>query len=93
MKKLFMFFLFIVITISIWAGQNDILTITHFSTSLNQEKTFKVYFPPDAKADEKFPVLFVLHGAYGNYANWVDKTNIEDLADNSRWWRIWLVCR
>ena len=82
MKKLFMFFLFIVITISIWAGQNDILTITHFSPALNQEKTFRIYFPPGAKADEKFPVLFVLHGAYGCYKDWIDRTNIEDLADN-----------
>ena len=84
MKRLFVLVLLVLLSISLYATSKDIFTITHFSTTLNQEKTFRVYFPPDAKADEKFPVLFVLHGAYGGYKDWVDRTNIEDLADNYR---------
>jgi len=84
MKRLFIFVLLILLSISIYAASKDILTITHFSTTLNQEKIFRVYFPPDAKPGEKFPVLFVLHGAYGGYKDWIDRTNIEDLADNYR---------
>ncbi len=84
MKRLSLVIFLLIISIIVWSGQNDILTITHHSKSLNQEKTFQVYFPPDSRPDERFPVLFVLHGAYGDYANWIDKTNIEDLADNYR---------
>ncbi|MCK4818989.1 esterase family protein, partial [bacterium] len=84
MKKLILLLLFVIAFSAVFAGQNDILTITHYSESLNREKTFQIYFPPDAKGDERFPVLFVLHGAYGSYRDWVNRTNIEDLADNYR---------
>jgi S-formylglutathione hydrolase FrmB/lysophospholipase L1-like esterase len=84
MKKLILLLLFVIAFSAVFAGQNDILTITHYSQSLNREKTFQIYFPPDATESERFPVLFVLHGAYGNYTNWVNRTNIEDLADNYR---------
>lgn len=80
-----LFLLVLVIISSVaFAGQSDILTITHFSKTLNKEKTFQVYIPPDAKAGERFPVLYVLHGAYGCYSDWVSRTSIEDLADNYR---------
>lgn len=84
MKRLVLLLLFLLVLCPVFAGQQDILTITHYSECLHQEKTFEVYFPPDAKPGERFPVLFVLHGAYGNYANWVNLTNIEDLADKYR---------
>ncbi|MFH0793121.1 MAG: alpha/beta hydrolase-fold protein [bacterium] len=68
----------------VWGASQDILTITHFSKTLNREKTFQVYVPLDSKPGERFPVLFVLHGAWGSYSDWVSKTTIEDLADNYR---------
>jgi len=68
----------------VYGSSENILTITHHSNSLNAEKTFKVYFPPEAKPGERFPVLFILHGAYGSCEDWIAKTNVEDLADNYR---------
>jgi S-formylglutathione hydrolase FrmB/lysophospholipase L1-like esterase len=85
MKRLFCLILFIIlITGSAWCAEKDILTITHFSDCLNKEKTFKVYFPPDAKKGEKFPVLFILHGAYGGHEDWIAQTDVENLADKYR---------
>jgi S-formylglutathione hydrolase FrmB/lysophospholipase L1-like esterase len=82
MKKRIFVALFLIVFSIVFAGQNDILTITHYSESLHTEKTFQIYLPPDAERDERFPVLFVLHGAYGRYSDWVNRTNIEDLADH-----------
>jgi len=64
--------------------QENILTIAHFSSALNREKSFKIYIPPDAGLQERFPVLFILHGAYGSCEDWVKKTNVADLADRFR---------
>ncbi len=84
MKRLIGLLVFVFLAAPLWAGEADILTITHFSPALNREKTFQVYSPPDAKPGEKFPVLFVLHGAWGSYKDWVSNTNIDGLADNYR---------
>ncbi|MCX7765805.1 MAG: alpha/beta hydrolase-fold protein, partial [Candidatus Sumerlaeia bacterium] len=77
-------FLFLWVWIGSYARQTDIISITHHSKTLNRQKNFYVYIPPDAQPGEKFPVLYVLHGAYGNYTDWVMRTNIEDLAENYR---------
>lgn len=72
-----------------FAGLNEIITIHHFSNILNKTTTFQVYLPPDISsttenAGTRFPVLYVLHGAWGSYVDWITKTDIEDLADNYR---------
>ena len=75
---------FLFVTNLVHAGPENILTITHFSDTLQKEKTFKVYFPDSAEAGEKFPVLFMLHGAWGGCEDWVARTSVEDLADHYR---------
>lgn len=84
MLRKFFVFLFIAIWIGGYAKQSDIFTITHHSKTLNRQKNFYAYIPADAKPGERFPVLYVLHGAYGSYTDWVTRTNIEDLAENYR---------
>jgi S-formylglutathione hydrolase FrmB/lysophospholipase L1-like esterase len=84
MKRCLWLFVFLTALSAVFAAKEDILTITHYSKSLHREKTFQVYFPPDAKAGEKFPVLFMLHGAWGSYHDWVSLTSVADLADNYR---------
>jgi S-formylglutathione hydrolase FrmB/lysophospholipase L1-like esterase len=85
MKKICWFFLILLIlTTGLFAGAEDIVTQTHFSTTLNKEKTFKVYVPKGLKTGERFPVLYILHGAYGSCEDWVSKTRVKDLADNYR---------
>ncbi|MBQ7690552.1 MAG: esterase family protein [Muribaculaceae bacterium] len=39
------------------------------------------YFDPDLQ-DEQFPVIYLLHGAYGNYSNWPEKADLDDMASD-----------
>ena len=70
-----------------------ILTCTCFSTTLKQNVTFNAVVPtPEgneqvtdqqtkSRADgDGFPVVYLLHGAYGNYASWGRFSNIERYA-------------
>ena len=84
MKRLIAILIAVCLAGLCFGKQENILTITHFSPRLNKEKSFKIYTPPDAKPEERFPVLYILHGAYGSHEDWVAKTNVEDLADRYR---------
>lgn len=39
------------------------------------------YYDPDLQ-EELFPVLYLLHGAWGQYNNWPNKADLDDLASN-----------
>lgn len=67
-----------------FATRANLLTIGHYSKALQQHRTFQVYLPSAAEPTSGFPVLFVLHGAYGDYKDWPEKTDILDLADAYR---------
>ncbi|MBN1901916.1 hypothetical protein JW926_11390 [Candidatus Sumerlaeota bacterium] len=85
MKRMLRLFLILcILTPLIQAGSEDILILTHFSSTLNKEKSLKVYFPKEAKPGEKLPVLYILHGAYGSFEDWASKTRVKDLADHYR---------
>lgn len=69
------------------------LTCTCFSTTLRQNITFNAAVPtPEGNEQvtdyqtrtqaegDGFPVLYLLHGAYGNYASWMRFSNIERYA-------------
>lgn len=68
----------------VFAARENIRELTHQSESLGIEKSLYVYVPSNAEEDERFPVLFVLHGAWGSYKDWVEKTDIEEIADHYR---------
>ena len=84
MKRVLIIIALFLMAALVCASGHDILTITHYSKNLDREKTFKVFFPPNAKPDDEFPVLFVLHGAWGSCEDWVERTDVEDLAENYR---------
>lgn len=84
MKRLIALLIFILALNTSFAKKEDVTTVTHFSKYLNSEKSFRIYIPPDAKPGEKFPVLFIMHGAYGSFKDWTDKTNVAELADGFR---------
>lgn len=46
------------------------LTITHQSAVLGRERTLKVYVPDSREPGQRFPVLYLLHGAYGSHEDW-----------------------
>ena len=64
------------------AGQ--IMEITHQSEALGREQPFSIYLPPAAEEGERFPVLYVLHGAWGGHRDWPTSGNAGGLAAHYR---------
>lgn len=54
-----------------------------WSPTLQQEMTFRIYLPPRYFSDDerRYPTLYLLHGAGGNYTEWSDSFLPEQLDD------------
>jgi S-formylglutathione hydrolase FrmB len=83
----FLFFIAFTQTVAL-AAKVD--TVETFSTAMN--KTIKaVVVTPDAYAKLKsMPVVYLLHGAGGNYKNWVD--NVPEIKSMADQYQVILVC-
>jgi putative tributyrin esterase len=55
---------------------------TFHSASLQRDMRYRVLFPPDYGRGGRFPVLYLLHGLYGDYQNWDTRTKLENYARN-----------
>lgn len=65
-------------------GQSRIETFTVPSTILGTEKTCTVYLPAGYDAStEQYPVLYLLHGAYGCHTDWTTKGDVQRIADDA----------
>lgn len=62
----------------------SILTVSLNSKLMAREMSYRVIFPVNynqkAKAGERFPVLYLLHGLGGHFDNWTDKTKLAEYA-------------
>jgi putative tributyrin esterase len=54
------------------------------STSLERDMRYRVIFPRDYNRGGRFPVLYLLHGLYGDYLNWDTRTGLQNYAQNLR---------
>ena len=54
------------------------------STLMARDMLYRVILPTDAKAGEKFSVIYLLHGLTGHFSNWTDKTKLVDYAARHR---------
>lgn len=80
MKRIILFVWFY--TISLLALASDVDTIAVFSPSMNKDVKTVIILPDDYEQSADFPVVYLLHGYGGNYANWVNKAPvIKELAD------------
>lgn len=52
------------------------------SASLQRDMHYRVLFPRDYASGGRFPVLYLLHGLYGDYLNWDMRTHLENYARN-----------
>jgi putative tributyrin esterase len=52
------------------------------SLSLNRDMHYRTLLPRDYDNGGRFPVLYLLHGVYGDYQNWDTRTGLEDYAQN-----------
>lgn len=66
-------------------------TLEIFSKAMNRNvKTVLITPSTYAGSDKKFPVVYLLHGAFGNYANWVTRVpHIKELAERLQ---VMIVC-
>ncbi|MCW3467516.1 alpha/beta hydrolase [Chitinophaga nivalis] len=82
MKKYITFFLFI----SLWQTTRATVTDTVAIYSNAMHTSYKcVVITPDAagKGTQRFPVVYLLHGHGGNYANWINKVPaLQELAES-----------
>ena len=70
MKKYFLS-LIVLLTFSVGASASKIVTDSIFSKKLNCWQKYNVYLPTGfEKSGKQYPVVYLLHGLYGNYSNW-----------------------
>ncbi|MGH9514674.1 MAG: alpha/beta hydrolase [Terriglobales bacterium] len=50
------------------------------SASLQREMHYRIVLPEDYRNGGRFPVLYLLHGIFGDYKNWDNRTHLEDYA-------------
>ena len=78
MKYLRNLLLLIAFCIPFWAySQHTLIKDSLMSPSLDAMKYFYV-LKPENKGQDKVPVIYMLHGAWGNYKNWIEKTSIQE---------------
>jgi putative tributyrin esterase len=53
-----------------------------YSISLQRNVRYRVLLPKDYGNGGRFPVLYLLHGVYGDYRNWDTSTGLENYARN-----------
>ncbi len=67
-------------------GPLEVRTEKLESKLMGREMPFRVILPKGyddaADASKRYPVIYLLHGLTGNYANWTDRT---DIAEAARW--------
>jgi len=65
------------------AAKGRVVTEHFASAALGVDKAVVVYLPAgyDASASARYPVLYYLHGLFGNETNWIDGGKLDAVAD------------
>ena len=83
--------LFLFILLSAVANAAAVDTIAIYSSSMHRNvKTVVIRPSAYGEKDKRFPVVYLLHGAFGSYSNWIRKVpHIQQLADQ---YQLMIVC-
>jgi S-formylglutathione hydrolase FrmB len=54
--------------------------IRFFSRSLDREMTYRVFLPAEMPPGRKFPVVYLLHGAWTDFRDWSNSSNVSEYA-------------
>ncbi|MBK8346554.1 MAG: hypothetical protein IPL08_02660 [Saprospiraceae bacterium] len=85
--KMFHYFLTLVfLTTSLLSfGQTgNVLSITNKSKVLNKDVSYSIYLPPSyEKSTRSYPVLYLFHGMWGDYTDWVNKGEVATIANKA----------
>src|SRR6476659_6476171 len=61
----------------------DVETIQFKSELIGQVLPYNALLPAGyARSNKRYPVLYLLHGLFGRYDDWVSRTNLADYAAN-----------
>ena len=72
---------------NLWELKNYTLTDTQKGTveflsfpskALNADWEYGVYLPPNYDSKNSYPIIYLLHGAYGDHTDWVKQGNVYD---------------
>jgi enterochelin esterase-like enzyme len=64
------------------AGRGRLLHVTFYSPSLHRQADYLVYLPPGYNVARRYPVYYLLHGAPGRPAVFIDIANMDVRLDN-----------
>ena len=80
MKKI-LFTLILLAGALVASAQSKIVTDSIQSKFLGCEQKYNVYLPNGYDANKAYPVIYLLHGLYGDYSNWAGTGRMKDVAD------------
>ena len=63
-----------------WAGRTEVFE--YDSTVTGVKRKAVVYLPPHCSTDQKYPVLYLLHGIGGNEWEWIGYVHADAIVDN-----------
>lgn len=82
MRKLTITLILCVMTAFAAVAQSRIITDTLSSKVLGKDVPFNVYLPAGYdKSDAQYPVVYLLHGLYGNHTDWANTGRLKLVAD------------
>lgn len=58
-------------------AQQQLILDSLYSSSINAQKKFYILVPE--KADGPLPILYLLHGGWGDYKDWTERTNLQEI--------------
>lgn len=88
MKQIFLLLFFIISLIVVSFAAVD--TVSIYSNAMHKNIKAVVIKPDSYQKEKDFPVVYLLHGAYGNFANWIKKVPaLQAYADQ---YKILVVC-
>ena len=67
-------------SLSAWA-QGKIVTDSISSSRLGCEQKYNVYLPEGYDSGQVYPVIYLLHGLYGDFSNWAKVGGLQAVAD------------
>lgn len=69
------------------SSDSPVVTDVSFrSAALARDTRYRIYLPHDyAATTRRYPVLYLLHGLYGNYQNWDTLTNLAQYTAGKDW--------